>query len=433
MMLLASATLYGQAVPTAEASTGSGPTLSWIDGTVHYSLSAAELIQDGLYGGAGNITTATNLSGNVGYASMSKETPFSMIYAGGVLFGNGGGQGTMTYQNISASQGLIRGRRILNLSDSFSFLPQSPTTGYSGIAGVGDLGTTPISGPSEGPAGGVLTYSGNRISNSLTGSITRRLTGATSLSGSSSWAILHFLDANAGLNTTQIMGEVGLSHRIDARDTAGVNAVYTTYTTDGNGLLPPGSNPSFNTRALNFTYSRMWTRALFMDASVGPQWIGSSDATVLPSEVNMSASVGFTYNRKQTSMGVHYFRGVNAGSGVQTGSLSDSISASVGHPVTRNWMGSVNASFVRSSGLLSLPPVAGAPLPSSTSESYRTFYGGAQLTRSLGRSWSCFASYNAQDQSTTSTTAGQNAFSGFSQTFGIGITFAPRSTRLGEF
>ena len=438
MMLLASATLYGQAVPTAEASPGSGPSLSWIDGTVHYSLSASQLIQDGLYG-ASNVTTATNLSGNAGYASMSKDLPFSMIYAGGILFGYGDSQGTTTYQNIEVSQGLIRGKWILNISDSFSFLPQSPTTGYSGISGVGDLGTTPISGPSGGPAGGVLTYSANRISNSLVGSVERRLTGATSVSGSSTWSVLHFLDANAGLDTTQILGEVGINHRIDARNSAGVNAVYSTYLTDGNGLLTQPSNPSFQTRGLNFTYSRLWTRALSMDASVGPQWISSSDATVLPARVNVSASVGVNYTRKQTSMGVHYFRGVNAGSGVQTGALSDSISASIGRPLSHNWMGSVSGSFAHTSQLLYLPPVTGGITPSSANESYKTFFGGAQLTRALGRSWSCFASYNAQNQSLNNASgaqnalAAQNAFNGFSQTIGIGITFAPRSTRLGEF
>jgi hypothetical protein len=432
MMLLASAVSYGQAVPTAEASPSSGPKLSWIDGTVHYSLSASQLIQDGLYG-SGNVTEATNLSGSAGYASLSKNAPFSLLYAGGVMFGWGSGQGTTTYQNIVASQGLIRGRWIFNISNSFSFLPLSPTTGYSGISGVGDLGTTPISGPAQGPAGGVLTFSGNRISNGLTGSVERRLTGSTSVSGSANWSILHFLDENAGLNTTQISGQVGLNHRIDARNSAGVSAVYSTYSTDANSSLGQVNSPAFQTRSLNFTYSRLWTHALSMDASAGPQWIGTSDGLLIPARVNVAAAVGFNYTRKQTSMGIHYSRGVNAGSGVQTGALSDSIIASIGRPLGHGWMGSASGSFSRTSGLLYLPPVAGGTIPPSAYGSYRTTFGGAQLTRALGRAWSCFFSYSAQNQSSDSGFANQNAFSGFSQTFGFGITFAPKSVRLGEF
>jgi hypothetical protein len=432
MMLFASAVSYGQAVPTAEASPGSGPSLSWIDGTLHYSLGASQLIQDGLYN-AGNVSYATNLSGSAGYASMSKDAPFSMLYAGGVMFNGGSGLGTTTYQNIAASQGLIRGRWILNVSNSFSFLPQSPTTGYSGISGVGDLGTTPISGPSQGPAGGVLTFAANRISNTLSGSVERRLTGSTSVSGSGSWSVLHFLDEQAGLNTTQISGQVGLNHRIDARNSVGANAAYSTYSTDENIFFSQVGSSSFQTRGLNFTYSRLWTRALSMDVSVGPQWINSSAGTVLQNQVNVAASAGLNYTRKQTSMGVHYSRGVNGGSGVQTGALSDNVTASVGRPLTHNWMGSVSGSFAHTSQLLYVPPVAGETIPAGANVSYKTFFGGAQLTRALGRTWSCFLSYSAQDQSVNNTIVGQNAFSGFSQTFGFGITFAPRSTRLGEF
>src|SRR5579871_2600793 len=101
MMLLTSVALYGQAVPTAEASPASGPTLSWIDGTLHYSVGVSQLIQDGLYQ-SGSVTGATNLSGSAGYASMSKDKPFSMLYAGGVLFNTGTSSlGTTTYQNIA--------------------------------------------------------------------------------------------------------------------------------------------------------------------------------------------------------------------------------------------------------------------------------------------------------------------------------------------
>jgi hypothetical protein len=144
-------------------------------------------------------------------------------------------------------------------------------------------------------------------------------------------------------------------------------------------------------------------------------------------------TAGLSYNRRQTSMGVHYFRGASGGSGVQTGTFSDGVSGSVGHPLGHNWMGSVSGSFTRSSELLSIQPISGETTPIGVNETFKTFYGGAQVTRALGRSWSCFGSYSAQNQSVDSTFVGQNVFSGFSQTFGFGITFAPRSTRLGEF
>lgn len=433
MMLLTSVVSYGQAVPTAEASIGSGPNVSWVDGTIHYSLTASQLIQDGLYGGSGNITTATNLSGNVGFASTSKNRPFSLIYAGGILIGTAEEQGTTTFQNIAVSQELVTGKWIFGIANAFSYLPQSPTTGYSGISGVGDQGSTPIVGPSGGPAGGVLTFAANRISNQLTGDIERRLTGATSLSGSANWSVLHFLDEQAGLNTTQISGQVGVNHRIDARNSVGANVDYSIYHTNANSSFDQPESPSFQTRGVNFTYMRLWTRALSMDASAGPQWISSASGAVIPPSVNVAATVGLNYTKQKTNMGLHYSRGVNGGSGVQTGALSDSIMGSVGRPLSRNWMGSVNGNFTRTSGLVYLAPLPGGTIPAGANETTKSFYGGVQVTRALGRVWSCFFNYTAQDQSINSAFIGQNAFSGFSQTFGIGITYAPRSTRLGEF
>ncbi len=74
-----------------------------------------------------------------------------MLYAGGVLFGNRYGQGVRPFQTFAVSQGLVTAAWIFGISDSVSYLPQSPTTGLSGIPGVGDLGSQPIQGPSVGP------------------------------------------------------------------------------------------------------------------------------------------------------------------------------------------------------------------------------------------------------------------------------------------
>ena len=55
---------YGQAVPagnTTISSTGSNPNMPALDGIVHYSLSASEIVQHGFYG-AGENTASTGES-----------------------------------------------------------------------------------------------------------------------------------------------------------------------------------------------------------------------------------------------------------------------------------------------------------------------------------------------------------------------------------
>lgn len=419
---------YGQAVPASSMAPTVGPNLSVIDGTFHYSLSGSEMLQRG-YTGSGT-SYMTSLSGNASYNSRSAVRPFGMLYAGGVLFGNRSGQGVRPFQTFAVSQGLVTARWIFGISDSVSYLPQSPTAGLSGIPGVGDLGSQPIQGPSEGPAGGVLTNSSRSVSNSLSGSVERRITGQTSLSGSGAWTILRFPDSN-GLENTQISTNLGLNHRLDARDTISGSASYATYS------YGAGIGLTVQTKGINGSYQRVLSKTLSMSASAGPMWISSSNSFEIPSRLTLAANMSLIYSRKFTTASLAYMRGVNGGSGVQPGALSDSFGATIGRTYGRDWMTSLSANYRRTSGLLQNPVLAGTP-PVGVGFLYsggssQTAFGGAQVSRRLSDSFSAFASYNLQHQSIDSSLAAQNAFSGLSQTVGIGITFSPRSTRLGQF
>src|SRR5467141_72236 len=104
LLLILPSIAEGQAVPTAVApisSIGGSPIVPNLDGVLHYAVSGSEIIQFGNYGSG----------------------------------------------HVAASQGYTARHWIFNVSDSFSFLPQSPTTGLSGIPGVGDLGSIPVQGP----------------------------------------------------------------------------------------------------------------------------------------------------------------------------------------------------------------------------------------------------------------------------------------------
>lgn len=434
MLLLAMSSMSrGQAVPAGGQSTQSlspttsGFSLSPIDGTVHYALTASEVVQLGYYS-PGEVTHSTVLSGDLAYSRTSTVRPFSLLLAGGVLIGNQGGQGTTTFWNVAASQGYSTRKWIFNISDSFSYLPQSPTTGITGISGVGDLGAVPFQGPSEGPAGGVLSNASNRIANSLTGTVERQLDHATSISGIGSWYVLHFLNSSDGLDSSWITGSVALNRRLDARSSASVDAVYSTISYSGS--QSGSSTPDIETKGINVSYQRLLSRSLSASVSAGPQWVSSSNSTLIPSALNVAATASLTYSRGTTSASVNYSRGVNAGSGVVAGGLSDTVSASLGHSYGRNWVASISAAYSHTSGLTQLATgVPGTP----ANEVYDTVFGGVQVTRRISARFSGYLSYGAQNQSSNYFLGSQNALNGTSQTFGIGITFSPRSTRLGQF
>jgi hypothetical protein len=417
---------HGQAIPAGGTSMGpsSGPNLPSLDGILHYALSASEVIQYGYYG-SGEVTHSTVLSGDVAYTAKSTVRPFNLLFAGGVILGNQSGQGTTYYTSASVSQGYVTRSWVFNISDTVSFLPQSPTTGLSGIAGVGDIGSLPVQGPVEGPAGGIFSNAGNRVANSLTGSVERQISHDTSISGVGSWSVLHFLDDGDGLNFTEISGVVAINRRIDARSSVSLDAVYSTFSYGAES-----GQPDIESRGINLSYQRVLSRTLSMSVSAGPQWISSSNSTLIPSSLNASVSANLSYARRNTNASVGYFHGVNAGSGVLAGALSDNVFAGAGHTFGRKWLASLNVGYSHSTGLTQLSN-GSSVIP--VNEVYNTVFGGAQLTRAINTHFSGYVSYTAQNQSSNYALGAQNALNGTSQTFGIGITFTPTSTRLGQF
>ena len=405
-----------------------GPNLPDFDGVVHYALTLSEIAQHGYYG-SGVTTYSTTLSGDVSYTSKSIVYPTNLILTSGLILANQSSQSTTGYVSAALSQGYVTRSWIFNVSDSFSFLPQSPTTGLSGIPGVGDLGATPVQGPVAGPAGGIFSTAGNRISNSLSGSVEREFGRATSVSGSGSWAKLHFLDNNDSLDNTQISGVVALNRRLDARSSASLNAVYSTFSYGGTASSL-NFQPDIETRGINASYQRVLTRTLSVGISAGPQWISSSNSTLVPSSLNTAASANVSYQRGFTSASVGYTRGANGGSGVLPGAISDTISGSLGRTFGHAWVASLNGAYTRSAGLTqifngtSVVPV---------NEVFNSVFGGAQVTRRISLHFSGYASFEAQNQSQNNNIAVPNALNGTSETFGVGITFTPRSTRLGQF
>jgi hypothetical protein len=434
LLLILPSIAEGQALPTAVtpiSSVGGSPIVPNLDGVLHYAVSGSEIIQFG-YSGNGQVTGSTALSGDLAYTAKSTTRPFSLLFAGGVLFPNQSGQGTSTFWNVAASQGYTARHWIFNVSDSFSFLPQSPTTGLSGIPGVGDLGSIPVQGPVDGPAGGILTVAGNRYQNTLNGSVERQISHATSISGSGSWSVLNFLDSNlSSQDSTQISGSVALNQRFDARSSGSIDAVYSIFTYNGQVIINGFVQPDIETRALNASYQRLLSKSLSVGVSAGPLWINSSNDLVIPPSLNFGASANLGYSRGFTNASVNYTRGVNAGSGVLTGALSDSVYASVGHTYGRKYVASLTMGYSHSSGLGQL--VTGATSFIPVHETYDTFFGGVQVRRGFGPHLSGYASYTVQSQSNNLPVGAPNALSGTSQTLGFGVTFTPRSTRLGQF
>jgi hypothetical protein len=395
-----------------------GFKLPSVAGTLTYALSGSESFLSGSEYGNGNVAYTTALSADLAYLSTSLSKPFSLIYSGGYLYTSiPGYPSSSTYQNLALSQVVKTKDWNFVVADAFSYLPESPTTGLSGIAGVGDIGVVPVQVVDE-PAQSILTNYASRVGNGLNGGVTYRITGSTSLNGSASWLVLRFL-GNQGINSTEESAIVGPSYRIDARSSFGAAVTYD-HTTDQ--FL--GSNFPFTSEGLTFQYQRQWSHALSMHIALGPQRTYGSGATLIPSQINLAADAEIIYTRELTSASLTYTRGTNNGSGVVDGAFSDDVSLYVQHQLSRNWEVALTGSYVRSS---SLAPIGGIIAVT------QGIFGGVQASRKINRSLSGYFSYTAITQAFNDTAAATpNIFSGLNQVFAVGLTYSPGATHPGH-
>jgi len=417
MMLALGSMAEAQAPPTTTPPPF-GFSLPSTEGTLTYSLSASESVLTG-YENSG-VGTTTSLSGSLGYLSSSPNKPFSLVYSGGYLYSTVAGYpGSSTFQNLAASQVLTTKNWNFVVDDAVSYLPEAPTTGLSGIPGVGDIGVGSVQIGDE-PTQSILTNYATRVGNGLNGGATRRINGDWSMNGSASWQILQFI-GGGGINSSVETGSAGPSYRIDALSSASANVMYS-YTNDTYG----GNSYPFEAEGITLQYQRQLSRFLSVNVAAGPQRTFGSGSTssLIPSQITVIGNAGVSYVRRSTTLSAGYARATNGGSGVVYGALTDSVSGSVRRTFGSDWQGALTASYSRSTALAK---IAGAD------ENYRSTYGGGQLSRRLGRDFSAFFSYTAVTQSEGSTGVTQAAFNGLSQTFAVGITYSPGALHLGHF
>ena len=411
-LLLFPVPLMAQAVPQASV-TNAPPTsnfgfnLPTHSGTLSYALSAAEIVGTGY--GNGSVGEATSLSGDLAYLSGSQNDPFSLVYSGGYIFSTvPGSASSSTFQNIAASQVLRTKSWVYVVSDSLQYLPESPTTGLSGLAGVGDVGVSPVQ-TGLGPSQTILTNYSQRVANGLQGSATWQITSSLDLQGSAGWSLLKF-DSTGESNSNEYTGTFGPNYRIDARNQIGVDAYYS------RDAYPSFNDFEIESDGVNLNYTRAWTRRLSTSFGFGPESTHGHTTTPIPSQINFAGTASVNYNTRTTGFYASYNRGVNAGSGVIFGSFSDMVSAGASRPLGRDWSAGLSAGYSHNTSLV---PFLGL------TPKFQDEYGAIQISRRFSETLSGFGSFTAINQSSQNASGISTVFTGLNYTFSVGITFAP--------
>lgn len=420
LLMMNAAAGLGQALPAAEAAPiSTGFSLPRAAGTLNYAVSASESLTWGYYGDQG-AASGTNLTGDVGYISNSKLYPFSLVFSGGHSWANSG-EPSYSFLNLGLSQVIDIKRWSFLVSDSVNYLPGTATTGLSGVAGVGDLGLTPV--PVGADTGqGVLTDYSDRVANTLGGNIQRQVTGKTSFNAFGSYGIMRFVGGSnmtAGLDSDYETGGGGVSHEINPRNSFGANYSYSSYSYVGSF---GAANSGFASQTASAQYSHHFTRKLSMSVAAGPQW-SSVDAAGGTEAVSAFVTASMAYAAHDGNLSLSYVRSTNSGYGVVGGALSNSGSFAASRTFARVWSCSVSASYTQSSNV---PTALTAPF------TIDTVVAGAQASRAIVRSVSAYANYTFEHQSSNQSANTVDVFSGLEQVLGFGVTYSPSSIHFGR-
>jgi hypothetical protein len=398
-----------------------GPELP-LSGTLRYDLRYAQIAQ--FYGGSQGNSQTSSLSGDLSYANSNPAFPFGLTYSGGDLWnisGSGGESGV--FQHMLASQGIVRRKWSLQFSDDVDYIPQAPTTGFSGIPGVGDLPSQTTQ-----PGQSVLTLNTRSVTNTTIANLSRSIGRATSLSGGGSYAVLRFPDNN-GLEDNQWQANGQISRRLSASDSFFGQYVYSRSTY-------PGYTIAMDSQSTMFGYTRTWGRRLQTSISMGPEWEKTSGIEVdllgimipLPPSTSsgLSVNASASYATRSTTATLGYFQGTSTGAGVLNsfGTRNKNLSGGISRTFGRNLTIGATGAYMRSQALISEASLAAGSVEPGTATDAE--YGGVTATRKWGRYLSFYANYTATEQSSGSTLP-TNAISQLSQVIGFGAAYSPRA------
>jgi hypothetical protein len=343
-------------------------------------------------------------SGEIDYSRRVGRAPFNLQYAGGYTWTLTGPQySTGWFQRLSIAQSLSGPKWRATLSDNVSYLPQSPTTGFSGIPGIGEPIGTPTP-PSSNQT--VLTLGTYALDNYAIANVSRILTGAYSVSAEGAYQLLRFPDGNGlGTNTASAQGQI--TRRLSARSFLSAQYVYT----ESNYTV---SNFTFSTNSAMGIYERNWSRSLYTSIAVGPEWINNSMPRLIPPSTILSVDASLNRDfRRQGSFSLNYHRGTSGGSGYMLGQTFDIVSSGYSRDIKPKLTFEMTVGYNRSTPLTQRGVI-------------ESEYGGIQVYRHLGRHVSAFMNYTLMTQSANIALPG-NVVQHPWQTISFGTAFEPRN------
>lgn len=341
----------------------------------------------------------TSLLGMLELHKISGTSDFSLNYAGGGTISSDSEVGNSVIQEFEGSEKISFRRAEVSIFDQATYLPETGL-GYGGLGGVPGIpgGGIGLQNPFL-PGQSILTTRGQRLSNSFDTQLDVDLTHRTSLTFVGGYSLLHFFD-NSLLNVNDATFQAGYNYQLTRKDTIAVLYNFT-------GYRYSGYDQSINDNRFNFSYGRRVTGRLAFQAAAGPDVVflrmpltasSSTQSSASPSssmKLYWSMNTSLNYLFQRSSLAASYTHGVNGGSGVFAGSISDIVTGTVNHQISRTFSGGIDFGYARNEGL-------NIDTTTPSNQVYGYWFGGITANHTWGREVNLFVNYQFQYQDSNS-------------------------------
>ena len=344
-------------------------------------------------------TTWSTFAGGIDLHRIGGNSDLSLLYSGGGSISNDGSTSNGIIQNLQFAERLAYRRATVSLLDQFSYLPETGFGSQFGSGGIllgsGSIGLQPGLLPGQ----SILTTRGQRLSNSFAPEVDVKLTARTSLTFVGSYSLLHYFD-NDFLNYYSAGIKAGYNHDVTRKDTIGVSYGFNAYRYSN-------FNQSIDDHVVQVSYGRRVTGKLAFQIGAGPEYTsfetpitsagGTGTTSSSSSHLYWSLNTSLTYQLRRTGLGLTYVHGVSGGSGVQAGSIADTVTGSATRQLSRTFSGNWNLSYARNNGL-----TVNGPGSTIANQTFSYWSSNAGFTHPVGRTITLALNYLLQYQDSNS-------------------------------
>ncbi len=355
-------------------------------------------------GGSGSSWSAwTSVSGGVDVHRTSGDSDMTLNYLGGGTISSDGSTSNGIVQDLGFVDRFTLRRWTLSVADQLSYLPES-SFGFGGLGGIGlsTGGSVGLGTPFGLPGQTILTGIGQRLANAFDTEADVSLTPRTSLTFVGGYSLLHYFDSDL-LNSTGASFQGGYNYLLTRKDTIAVFYNYTTFRYNN-------FNQSIDDHTIQASYARRVTGRLAFQIAAGPQIAlfrlpitttsgssgsggesGSGTSTNSSTQLYWSLNMNLQYQLRRVGLGLSYYHGVSAGSGVLGGSVADVVSGSASRQMSRTFSSGVTAGYSRNNGLA-------IDSTTPTNQTYDYWFVGTSFSHPVGRTLGLTFSYQLQYQ-----------------------------------